>query len=79
MPSSDDVGRRTGANIRAARKARGYGLDDFAALAGVSRSCLWRLETGHQAITLDRLDQVAKALRTTAVALIAKPRGRGRR
>ena len=40
--------RRPASKLRLARVAKGWRITDLAIEAGVSRSCLWRLETGHR-------------------------------
>ena len=40
--------RRPASKLRLARIAQGWRITDLATEAGISRSCLWRLETGHR-------------------------------
>ena len=48
--------------IQALRKRKGLTQDEFASLAGLNRTHLYRLESGKQSITLRTLKIVADAL-----------------
>ena len=48
-----------GKNIRSLREKRGYSQDDLAAIMGVNRSTISKIETGKFAITIDYLVKFA--------------------
>ena len=52
---------RLAAYLRDLRRARGLSLDGLAALSGVSRATLSRIETAEVSPTADTLDRLASA------------------
>ena len=54
--------RKIGDNIRAARKQRGYSQEEFADIAGFSRSYYTEIETGKRNISVLNLTKIMKAL-----------------
>ena len=62
-----------GATLRALRKARGMTLNDVAAVSGIPRSTLSRIETGQNSPTLDNLNELGRALDVDIVELLARP------
>jgi len=54
---------KLGANIRKARKERGYSQEEFADIAGFSRSYYTEIETGKRNISVLNLIKIIKALK----------------
>ncbi|MFG1964215.1 helix-turn-helix transcriptional regulator [Nonomuraea sp. NPDC049028] len=82
--SSDDGARRIGANVRAARRARGSSIDAIAGLVGHSKGWLSKIENGK--IRLEKRSDIAalaEALEVSADHLMGapapgvRPEGRG--
>jgi XRE family aerobic/anaerobic benzoate catabolism transcriptional regulator len=67
----DDLLARLGRRIRRARDARGWTRRDVSDRSGVSIRFLVQLEAGRANISVRRLADVARALDTTAAALLA--------
>lgn len=67
----DPLLARLAANVRDRRKARALTLRELSELAGVSDRFLGLLEGGKANISVTRLDHIARALGTTAAALLA--------
>ena len=63
--------RAFGQAVRTFRVAQGVAQDEFAALAGISRSHMGKLERGEHVPTLPLILKVAVALRISAAELIA--------
>lgn len=61
--------------LRALREERGLSLDDVARAAGMAPSTLSRLETGKRRLAVDHLAPLARALGTSADALLAPEPG----
>ena len=63
-----------GESIRLAelRKAKGFSQEKLAALSGVSRVTIARLETGKTSTTLQTLERIAAALGVTVSVLLEK-------
>lgn len=53
---------KIGDNIRAARKQRGYSQEEFADIAGFSRSYYTEIETGKRNISILNLIKILEAL-----------------
>jgi len=53
---------KIGGNIRAARKKRGYSQEEFADIAGFSRSYYTEIETGKRNISILNLVKIIEAL-----------------
>ena len=54
--------RKIGDNIRAVRKKRGYSQEEFADIAGFSRSYYTEIETGKRNISVLNLIKIIEAL-----------------
>lgn len=54
---------KIGANIRRVRKERGYSQEEFADIAGFSRSYYTEIETGKRNISVLNLIKIIKALK----------------
>ena len=59
-----------GNNIRAIRKQRGYSQEEFADIAGFSRSYYTEIETGKRNISVLNLIKIIKALKADPNELI---------
>jgi DNA-binding XRE family transcriptional regulator len=57
-----DVQRQVGIKIRALRMEKGLTQDQFANLAGLNRTHVYRLESGQQSVTLRTMKIIADAL-----------------
>ena len=64
-----------GRRVRSVRRARGWAIRDVAERSGVSARFLVQLESGKGNISVRRLDDVARALDTSAAALLTAPSG----
>lgn len=62
--------RSLGSQIRAARTAQGISQRQLALMTGISRSYLWKIETGTADIGIDVLIKIARALDTQVCELI---------
>ncbi|MFG0828919.1 helix-turn-helix domain-containing protein [Pseudomonas sp. CJQ_7] len=60
-----------GQAVRAARVDQGIAQDEFAALAGIARSHMGKIERGEHVPTLPLILKIAKALRISAADLMA--------
>jgi transcriptional regulator with XRE-family HTH domain len=72
------VGRTLAANLRAARRARGWRLDDVASRSGVSRGMLQQIETGRTNPSIATLARICAVLGTTIGRLVEPPEELGR-
>jgi XRE family aerobic/anaerobic benzoate catabolism transcriptional regulator len=63
---------RLAAHVRARRKARALTLRELAGAAGVSERFLALLESGRANVSVARLDDIARALDTSAAALLTE-------
>ena len=59
-----------GERIKNIRKAKGLKQDDLAERSGLNRAHLYRLENGHQSMTLRTLKIIADALEVRVVELV---------
>ncbi len=59
-------------SIRAARLRRGLTQRELAEATGIDQASISRMENGKQAITLEHLRQIARALATPVEALVAE-------
>ena len=57
-------------NLRHLREKRGMTQEGLAAKAGLTRSCIAKLEAGERGAHVETLSLLAKALRTSADALL---------
>jgi XRE family aerobic/anaerobic benzoate catabolism transcriptional regulator len=73
---SDDLLVSLGRRARRRRLERGWTLRDVAERSGVSQRFLVQLEAGRGNISVRRLDDVARALETTASALLVESESR---
>ena len=62
--------RSLGSQIREARAAHGISQRQLALVTGISRSYLWKVETGTADIGIDVLIKIARALDTSVRELI---------
>ena len=62
--------RSLGSKIRGARAAQGLSPRQLALMTGISRSYLWKVETGTADIGIDVLIKIARALDTSVRELI---------
>ena len=62
---------RTRLTLARARTATGMSLAEVAEKTGISASTLSRIESGERRVTIDFLERIAKALGTTAAAVLA--------
>src|SRR5262245_15509039 len=70
MADSGDLLRRIGRRVRAARDARGWTRREASERSGVSVRFLVQLESGRANISVKRLAELARALDTSAAALV---------
>lgn len=61
---------KIGDNIRAARKQRGYSQEEFADIAGFSRSYYTEIETGKRNISILNLIKIMEALKVDPKEII---------
>ena len=68
----DSQGLRTvfARNLRSARQTRGISQERLAELAGLHRTYVSSVERGQRNISIDNIERLAKALATTAEALL---------
>lgn len=62
----NDILKRLGKNIRDIRKTHGWSQEHLAAISGIDRSFLGKVERGERNISVLTLCEIAKALGTTA-------------
>ncbi len=67
-----DIKRIIGENIKQIRHSKGYTLDDLAIISKISRTYINDVELGRYAITVVKLEVIAKALKVDLEALIKK-------
>jgi transcriptional regulator with XRE-family HTH domain len=65
-----DINLTVGQRIVKLRKQRGITRDRLAEMTGLHRSHLYRLENGHQSMSLDSLKAIADALQVQATRLL---------
>lgn len=65
-----NIEKAVGHAVSAFRQERGLSTTDLAAMAGISNSMLWRIESGQVAASLRTLQAVASALRVPMAALL---------
>lgn len=63
-----------GDNIRRVRKQRGYSQEEFADIAGFSRSYYTEIETGKRNISILNLIKIVEALKVNPSELIGFPK-----
>lgn len=68
--SVDEIAERVGTSLRALRHARGYSLEDIAALSGVSRATLSQIETNKTNPTIGVLWRISTGLGVPFTALL---------
>jgi len=67
----EDIQAVVGKRIARLRKKNGFTQDQFAEIAGLNRTHLYRLETGQQSMTLATLKAVANALGVRVTRLLS--------
>lgn len=65
-----DYRKLLGLRIRKLRDQRGWSQEEFAAICGINRSYMGRIERGELNVTLDSLEKVAKGLSVSVSALL---------
>ncbi|MEU7893099.1 XRE family transcriptional regulator [Nonomuraea sp. NPDC049152] len=73
MDVVEEVGRTLAANLRAARAARGWRLDDLAAASGVSRGMIHQIETARTHPSVATLARLCGALDLPISELVETP------
>jgi transcriptional regulator with XRE-family HTH domain len=68
--SENDINIIAGRNIRAVREKMGLSQDAFADVCQVHRTYIGSVERGERNITLNTLAMIAKAAKTTPIALL---------
>lgn len=67
-----DIKNIIGGNIRRIRKSKGYSLEDLSAMTAMSKTYINNIELGRYAITVVKLEVIAKALKVDLEVLIKK-------
>lgn len=70
---AEAVGQALAGNLRAARRERGWRLEDLAARSGVSRGMLQQIETGHTNPSVATLARICSALSIPIGRLVEPP------
>lgn len=65
---------KIGDNIRTARKQRGYSQEEFADIAGFSRSYYTEIETGKRNISVLNLIKIIETLNVNPNEIISSPK-----
>lgn len=60
-------------NLRQARKAQGLSQEDLAELAELHRTYIGSVERGERNISIDNMERLADALKTTIQSLLGEP------
>jgi transcriptional regulator with XRE-family HTH domain len=61
-------------NLRAFRAERGWSQEEFADMCGLHRTYIGAIERGERNVTLNTLDNIAKALGIPSAELISESR-----
>lgn len=67
----NSLGVRLGRNIKIARTKLGITQRELAEATGIENATVSRIETGVQLPSIDRLEEIAKALKVSLTALLA--------
>lgn len=67
-----------GINVRRLRQERRLSQETFASDAGISREYVSRLENGQENVSINVIEDMAKALKVPAQLLLVQPHGRSR-
>jgi transcriptional regulator with XRE-family HTH domain len=70
---AEAVGQALAGNLRAARRERGWRLEDLASRSGVSRAMLQQIETGHTNPSIATLARICSALSIPIGQLVEPP------
>jgi transcriptional regulator with XRE-family HTH domain len=70
---AEAVGQALAGNLRAARRERGWRLEDLASRSGVSRGMLQQIETGHTNPSIATLARICSALSIPIGRLVEPP------
>lgn len=60
-------------NLRSLRQQRGLSQEELAHLASIDRGYIGSIEREKYAVSIDKLDQIAKALKVEASDLLKRP------
>ncbi len=65
---------RFAANLRAARKARGWSQEELAAISGLHRTYVGAIERGERNVSVDNIERLAQSLDLDVLDLLAPVR-----
>jgi transcriptional regulator with XRE-family HTH domain len=65
-----DIQKKVGANVRAARRKRSLSQDAFADKSGLNRAHVGEIERGESNVTIQSLKTIADTLRVRVVDLV---------
>jgi transcriptional regulator with XRE-family HTH domain len=68
-----DLHKIVGTNVAKARKKAGLSQKELAAVVGVNKQTIWRIEAGSTNVTLETIGKLAAALTVTAEDLFSEP------
>ena len=69
IAKTKDIDRRLGLNIARIRGEMGYTQRTFEEDCNISRAYLGKVEKGYHSLTIDKLDEIAKALQINILEL----------
>ena len=62
VPPPDGLARLIAEELKALRSRRGFTLDELELASGVSRSTIWRIETGKSDPNVEQMTRLSRAL-----------------
>ena len=65
------VRKSFGKRVRELRKQKGYSQEQLADKAGLHRTYIGSIERGEQNVSIDNIDKIAKALKTSVALLLS--------
>lgn len=65
------VRKSFGKRVRELRKQKGYSQEQLADKAGLHRTYIGSIERGEQNVSIDNIDKIAKALKTSVALLFS--------